>query len=272
LGFKRVLRRLMPGLLLALPATTALQGDLAIVQAAEECRAKPGPAAPGGGRWYYRIDRGDHRRCWFLASGDAGERSRLRRTRLATRREFRTDNSDGVRQTQQGPTEPQIALAPAEPAPAAPTAARPTLLQVVAPSLDPASQPLVPHTVPTISYRRPSATVQTPSGLLADTRRTDEESAAVASDAKSRLLVGAAATGLLFAGGILHYIGRRVRHRPHRRSDAQRVTVHRAVPIVRSPSLTTKLPITPIDLAPGLEKKPRANLAILKGLKGAHAG
>jgi hypothetical protein len=258
----------MPGLLLALSATTALQADLAIVQAAEECRAKPGPAAPGGGRWHYRIDRGDHRRCWFLASGDAGERSRLLRTRLVTRREFRTDNSDGVRQTQQGPTEPQVALAPAEPAPAA----RSTILQVVAPSVDPASQPLVPRTVPTISFRRPSAVVQTPSGLLADTRRTDEESAAVASDPKLRFLVGATATGLLFAGGILHYIGRRVRHRPRRGSDAQRVIIHRAVPIVRSPSLTAKLPTAPIDLAPGPEKKLRANLAILKGLKGAHAG
>ena len=262
----------MPGLLLALSATTALQADLAIVQAAEECRAKPGPAAPGGGRWHYRIDRGDHRRCWFLASGDAGERSRLLRTRLATRREFRTDNSDGVRQTQQGPTEPQVALAPAEPAPAALTGARPAILQVVAPSVDPALQTLSPRTVPTISYRRPSAIVQTPSNLLADTRRTDEESATVTSDPKLRLLVAAAATGLLFAGGILHYIGRRVRHRPRRRSDAQRVIVHRAVPIVRSPSLTAKLPTAPIDLAPGPEKKPRANLAILKGLKGAQAG
>jgi hypothetical protein len=259
----------MPGLLLALPATVVLQANSAVVQAAEECKAKPGPAAPAGHRWHYRVDRADHRRCWFLASRDVGERSRLRRTRLAARGEFGTDNPEEVQRPQKDLTEPEAASPPAEPAPAALTAARLADQQVVTPSLDPALQHLVPRTVSTISYTRPSTVVQTPPGLVADTQRTNELSAAAASDTKLLFFAGAAATGFLFAGGIAHFAGRRVRHRPRKQPDVQRMIAHPGMPIVRSPSLAAKLPTAPIDSVPRPKKRPRANLAILKGLKGA---
>ncbi len=37
------------------------------VRAADECMAKPGGLAPRGEHWYYRIDRGTKRQCWYLA-------------------------------------------------------------------------------------------------------------------------------------------------------------------------------------------------------------
>jgi hypothetical protein len=40
--------RLVQALLLAVPATVALSGSVSVVQAAEECRSKPGPTAPSG--------------------------------------------------------------------------------------------------------------------------------------------------------------------------------------------------------------------------------
>jgi len=33
---------------------------------ASDCVAAPGAAAPSGQHWYYRIDRPNHRRCWYL--------------------------------------------------------------------------------------------------------------------------------------------------------------------------------------------------------------
>src|SRR4051812_44513810 len=37
-----------------------------MVEAAEECLTKPGGVAPLGQHWYYLIDRGTKRRCWYL--------------------------------------------------------------------------------------------------------------------------------------------------------------------------------------------------------------
>src|SRR5579864_40090 len=32
----------------------------------DECRAKPDSSAPSGMHWYYRVDRANNRRCWYL--------------------------------------------------------------------------------------------------------------------------------------------------------------------------------------------------------------
>jgi hypothetical protein len=50
------------------------------------CLETPVGQAPDGKRWYYRLDREDHRKCWYLrsrkheASSRSSQRSRLRRT------------------------------------------------------------------------------------------------------------------------------------------------------------------------------------------------
>jgi hypothetical protein len=46
--------------------------------AAEECKTKPGSSAPPGSHWYYRINRTDQRRCWFLGPEGAKVRSQAR--------------------------------------------------------------------------------------------------------------------------------------------------------------------------------------------------
>ena len=33
---------------------------------AEDCHAAPNASAPQGQHWYYRIDRPDRRKCWYL--------------------------------------------------------------------------------------------------------------------------------------------------------------------------------------------------------------
>jgi hypothetical protein len=43
--------------------------------AADECKTEPGSFAPAGSHWYYRINRVDQRRCWFL--GPEGMKARL---------------------------------------------------------------------------------------------------------------------------------------------------------------------------------------------------
>src|SRR5262245_56716905 len=48
--------------------------------AADECKTKPGSSAPSGSHWYYRIDRTDQRRCWFLGPEGAYVRSQARET------------------------------------------------------------------------------------------------------------------------------------------------------------------------------------------------
>jgi hypothetical protein len=48
--------------------------------ASHECKTKPGSSAPPGSHWYYRINRTDQRRCWFLGPEGAYVRSQARET------------------------------------------------------------------------------------------------------------------------------------------------------------------------------------------------
>lgn len=45
-------------------------GDETPAAAAEECLSGPKATTPAGGHWYYRIEKGTKRKCWYL--GDAG--------------------------------------------------------------------------------------------------------------------------------------------------------------------------------------------------------
>jgi hypothetical protein len=229
-----VLRRLTPALLLVLSATSASQADLISFRSAEECRTQPGPAAPSG-HWVYRIDRTNHRRCWFLASGGANVRSRFGRTKLVPHRDEPAITGD-VRRVQEPPTDPNVSPAITEPRTAL-AAEQLVTPQFAPPALEPAPQLLVPVTVSTISYKRPSALIQTP---LEPSANDEQKSAA--NGVKSNLLADAAATSLLLAGGALYLAARIVRYRRRRRfDDARKITCHR-VPIVSSPSLAAELP------------------------------
>src|SRR5262245_40575635 len=48
--------------------------------ASDDCQTKPGSSAPPGSHWYYRINRTDQRRCWFLGPEGAYVRSQARET------------------------------------------------------------------------------------------------------------------------------------------------------------------------------------------------
>jgi hypothetical protein len=54
---------------IAILAAAVLTGPLgATARAADECLSHPNLQSPLGSHWYYRIDRGSNRRCWYLGS------------------------------------------------------------------------------------------------------------------------------------------------------------------------------------------------------------
>ena len=59
-----------------LPATGLLTAQAGRAEtAADECRTKPGSSGPPGTHWYYRLDRSDNRRCWYLGPAKGGNAS-----------------------------------------------------------------------------------------------------------------------------------------------------------------------------------------------------
>src|SRR5579863_6309417 len=61
---------------IASPAAYAVSGALLLAgvgvalpidstRASDACASAPGAAAPAGQHWYYRVDRVNHRKCWF---------------------------------------------------------------------------------------------------------------------------------------------------------------------------------------------------------------
>lgn len=55
-------------------AAFAAPKDSAAPAASEECLAGPKGATPAGRHWYYRVERGTKRKCWYL--GDAGMKTK----------------------------------------------------------------------------------------------------------------------------------------------------------------------------------------------------
>jgi hypothetical protein len=47
-------------------------------RAADDCMTKPDAAPPQGSHWYYRLDRTNHRQCWYLAAEGAKVRPQAR--------------------------------------------------------------------------------------------------------------------------------------------------------------------------------------------------
>ena len=63
----------VPSLVFAVFLASVVSTAIACVaaRAADDCLNEPKHQTPPGGHWYYRIDRPNHRKCWFL--GDEGQ-------------------------------------------------------------------------------------------------------------------------------------------------------------------------------------------------------
>jgi hypothetical protein len=67
---KRIMFLVFAGALAQIPVTE----PLGAAPASEDCVTAPNRQAPQGSHWYYRLDRTNHRKCWYL--GDHGARAR----------------------------------------------------------------------------------------------------------------------------------------------------------------------------------------------------
>ena len=87
MGDAMLRQKILPAILVVLPATAALMAQTTIVEAtADACRTRPGSATPPGSRWYYRVNRIDNHRCWYLSSQRVEVRSRERGALFVRRR------------------------------------------------------------------------------------------------------------------------------------------------------------------------------------------
>lgn len=168
-------------------ATLVTQGILGAAEA-EECRSRPSALAPIGSHWYYRIDRSNQRRCWFLRSNASG----LSRAYSLRHREINISGSTETAIAQQAETDESIVArssSPQESAVVVPDQQSSNELTATEPE---ASEVLVPHKVTSISYSRP---------------RAQEPSLRRGISIGLAFLCGALATASLVAGGALQIAG-----------------------------------------------------------------
>jgi hypothetical protein len=170
------------------------------VQSTEECRPNPGSTAPAGSRWLYRINRTDHRRCWFLNSNLTNAHSHV----SGRSRRFKVD-ADTVQEHQQ--TENALrGDATSKEKGHVLVAELPTAPAAVPPSNGQASEALNARRVPVAVFR-----VQ-PAGSRTETAGERLEITAPKATVKPNIgfLTGAVVAGLFFAGGVFHLARRRV--------------------------------------------------------------
>ena len=122
------------------------------------------------------------------------------------------------------------------------------LLQVTAPSVEPSSENLAAHSVPTIVYRLPPHSAQPVSRPTAVAARTVEVQPAGASKTNVVLLAGAAVLGLLFAAVAFH-----VTRHVHLRSRTRAIADQQGVigPVTVRSSFATKPSPMMADLPEG---------------------
>jgi hypothetical protein len=181
-------RRLFLAAFFIMPAIAVLMTQSTIVEAAsEECRAKPDSSAPtGSNHWYYRVDRVNQRRCWFLSSGD----SRVRHTSSLKRRDLIGGSTDPEIEEQSKLDDRTVA---------GPTSRQETTDgrmrgESAVSELDSVTpENLVPHKVTSISFVLP---------------RVGEQNLRPGTKFDLVFLCGALAIGLLIAGGVVQVIDR----------------------------------------------------------------
>jgi hypothetical protein len=196
-------RGLVQAFLLVGPGIAALSAISTPIQAAEECRSRPGPTAPAGSRWLYWIDRADHRHCWFLSSAATGLNSQLSRSHRHRARDL-----DAIREGQEHnsnlhavaeATDNTDAAVSVQPSPGG---------RVAIPLVDQSSQNLVPRSVHTFVYRLSPPNAQTVTQQTVDAPKVPNGTPASASNLNVIFLAGTAAAGLIFAGGVFHFARR----------------------------------------------------------------
>jgi hypothetical protein len=162
-------------------------------------------------------------------------------------------------QEQQTGAQPQIVSSQTELADAALPDGGTTAPQAAAPALDAATQDLLPRSIRTITFRRPSPDAQNSLQQTGETVRATAQTSARVDNSTPTLVVLAevAATGLLFAGGglfLAHLLRRRrlqMRGRRLQKPEVPRRAERRTaapappeVPIVRAPPTASGLPNT----------------------------
>jgi hypothetical protein len=194
--------RLIRALLLGVPTAATFTVSVSIVQAAEECRPKPDSTAPSGSRWVYRINRSDHRHCWYLSS-----KAGITHSHLAQRHRHLAGDPEAARLNQQaGDGDLQTAFAQPDKTNVAETATLPAMPQAATPPSEPDG--LIPRSVPTILYRLPTTSAQTVTAPTVPALAMQTVTPAATSKSNVVLLTGAAAAALCFAGGIFHFTRR----------------------------------------------------------------
>jgi hypothetical protein len=190
-------------------ATAASLITVNFVQSAEECRPGPGSTAPAGSRWLYRINRTDHRRCWFLSSNLTSAHSHV----SGRSRRFKVD-ADKVREHQQ--TENDISGdATSKEKGHVVVAQLPTAPAAVPPSNRQASEALIARRVPVTVFRAQPADSRTETAV----ERVESTAPNAAVEPNIGFLAGAVVAGLFFAGGVFHLARRRVgAHSPSEKS------------------------------------------------------
>jgi hypothetical protein len=199
-------RRLIQALLLGVPATATFS-DASIIQAAEECRLEPDSTAPSGSRWVYRINRADHRHCWFLSS-----KATITHTHLARRyRHLAGEPEAALPDQQASDSDLQTVFAPPAKTDVAVAAKLPPVPQTATPLTKQPSDDLIPRSIPTTVYRLPTAGAQTVTAPTVPPASARTVKPAATNKSNVVVLVGAAAAAMCFAGAVFHFT-RRVHH------------------------------------------------------------
>ena len=242
--------QLIRALLLGMPAAATFSVSISIVQAAEECRLKPDSTAPSGSRWVYRINRADHRHCWFLSSKAA-----ITHTHPAHRNRHLAGDPEAAQQDQQSDNDQQTASGPSDKTNVAVAAKPPVMPQAATPSVEQSSDDLVPRSVPTIVYRLPpaSAPIVTEPTVPALPVRT--VTPAATSRSNVFLLAGAAAAALCFAGVVFHFT-RRVHRSARTRLVADSLVVIRSA-VEAMPLHMTSDPVEDVEQSAGEPRRDR---------------
>jgi hypothetical protein len=94
-------------------------------RAADDCMTQPGAAPPQGSHWYYRLDRTNHRQCWYLAAEGARVRPQARQAASQVRSQGAKPIARSEASTDAAPYEGT----PAQVIPAQPTSAEITVGQ-----------------------------------------------------------------------------------------------------------------------------------------------
>jgi hypothetical protein len=69
----------VPVVLVIVPTAFSLTARSSLAQlTTDECITRPGSAAPPGGHWFFRVNRSDHRHCWYVGPEGAKVRASVR--------------------------------------------------------------------------------------------------------------------------------------------------------------------------------------------------